>query len=297
VATIETLTLAAGAGSYTLGTNAQAAGIVTVTAAGAGGDVNTTINAGSYTSAISITVTAQGASENFFVYGGAGNDTINLNAGTVAANDNTEGADFIQGGAGADTITLASASASGSDTLRINLGSDVASGTTVTAADTVTNFRVAVGAANASDDKIEFVGGTLQSGGGGLNPLSTTIDNFNTTGDVYLATTAELGAFNTGGVGSAYVITVAQATSAITSGFNTQAGINAAVTYLTGNGIAATTTANTNVILALEDNGGRTALFQYSEGALDAGIQSTELTLIGVYSGVTAASLDLDNFL
>jgi len=153
----------------------------------------------------------------------------------------------------------------------------------------VTNF---IAAAGANTDSIEFVGATLQSGGGGLNPLSTTTDNFALASDVYRVTDlSELATFATGSVSSAYVILADDALTdaTITSALTTQAGIDQAVTFLTGNGIAATAVANTNVILGVTDSaGGHSAFFLYSEGAADAGIQASELKLIGVYDVVDA---------
>ncbi len=291
VSGVEKLNLTAGAGSYTLGAQAQEGGITTVTT-GADADAVTsvTINAGAYTSAI--TITAAAGSGAYSMFGGAGNDTLNLGGGSAA--------DFVQGGAGADTVTL-SAGAS-ADTLRINLSSELASGTTVASADTYNNFVV-------NTDQIELVGGTLASGGGGQVVLSTTLDDLQQAGDVYVASTlAELATFNAGGVATAYVVLLddnatfgANGFTGGTSAATAQGAVNAAVTYLTGNGIAGTTSANTNVILGVEvdtDNDGASngvALFQYQEGALDAGIQGSELTLIGIFngidiSGITAAS-------
>jgi archaellum component FlaG (FlaF/FlaG flagellin family) len=64
-----------------------------------------------------------------------------------------------------------------------------------------------------------------------------------------------------------------------------QAGINEAISFISAN-IGKTTIANASVLLTVED-GANTAIFQYQEGALDAGIQASELTLIGVLEGVT----------
>jgi len=143
------------------------------------------------------------------------------------------------------------------------------------------------------------VGDTLRSGGGGLNPLSTTTDNFTLASDIAATDTAGLGTFATGAVSSAYIVTSSYEIGVDGAGTGntllTQAGIDEAVAYFTGNGIAATTTANTNVILGIDD-GTNTAFFQYQEGALDAGIQSSELTLIGVYGAQEVADFAIANF-
>jgi len=301
VVNIERLTLVSGAATYNFGAQAQEAGITTVTAAA--GIATVTINAGAYTTGISITTT--GAATNdaslFNVYGGSGSDTIVLTSSGT-------GADFVQGGAGADGITLSgvAASASSIDTVRINLSSELASGTTVASADTYTNFQDGA-------DFIQFVGGTLSNGAGGGILLTTGTDDLTVAADVYKATTLlELATFNSGSVSSAYILLLddiaafdSNAGAGFTGGASAataQGAVTAAVTYLSGNGIAATVGANLHMIIGVTvdtNNDGAAngvALFDYQEGAADAGIQASELTLIGIFNGVAVDNLTVTDF-
>ena len=106
---VETLTMDA-AVSATLGTIAQAAGIVTVNAFTTAGAVN----AATYTSAIRINASATDANENFT--GGSGDDTFSFaTTATLTASD------VIAGGAGNDTILIGNAAASVAVTATVDL--------------------------------------------------------------------------------------------------------------------------------------------------------------------------------
>jgi len=82
-------------------------------------------------------------------------------------------------------------------------------------------------------------------------------------------------------------------TTGITGDFTLQLGIDAAVSYITTNigKVATSYNANQKVIIAVHDNQStvNNALFLYSESGT-TGIQSGELTLIGVLTGVTDLS-------
>ena len=296
--TLETVVLSSAAADadviYVFGAQAQEAGITTITG---GADVinsaanvgTVTIDASAMTNGLTINTTA--GTHQYQISGGSGNDTITF--GVSDSDDN-----FVQGGAGGDTITLGAGTSDNSQ-IRINLSSDIASGTTLANADKVTAFAEGGGAAA---DTIEFVGATLQSGGGGLNPLSTTLDNFNAASDIFNATAlSQIASLSTGGASSAYVISIDAALKE-TADLLTQAGIDEAVTYLTGNGIAATTVASTKIIFAIGDSGAGAAndvaLFLYDEGTTaEAGIQSAELKLIGVFDIAGPETILIGNLL
>ena len=280
---LESVTLApsAGGNSYVFGAQASEAGIATITG---GADTGLlTINASAMTTGVAINLTADAVGAAYTVAGGAAADTITLGNTSTVAN-------FVQGNAGGDTIVL---STLGDDNVRVNLAADVATGVTLASADKVSGFEDGVGG-----DVIEFTGATLLSGGGGSNPLSTTIDNFGLASDVFKATALnQLSSFSTGSASTAYIILVDDVLSdaTITSAVTTQAGIDQAVTFLTGNGIAATAV-NAQVILGVEDTtGSNTAFFLYTDSGT-TGIQSSELKLIGVYE-VSVDSVSTDNFM
>jgi len=111
VTSVETLLLKDGAtNNVTLGTEAEQAGIVTVTATGAGAN---TINAGGY---VSLGISITGGSAIDTLTGGGGGDTITGGAG----------ADTLSGGLGADTyVTGAESDNSGSSTTLAALDSIV----------------------------------------------------------------------------------------------------------------------------------------------------------------------------
>ncbi len=106
---VETFTATNGnANSFTLGANAQAAGIVTVNLA-----AGNTLAAGAYT----VGLTVAGAAGNEVITTGSGNDTITVAAGndnvdagagddTIVGGPNVDGNDTLAGGSGTDTLTL-----------------------------------------------------------------------------------------------------------------------------------------------------------------------------------------------
>jgi Ca2+-binding RTX toxin-like protein len=107
----------AAANTYTLGVNAQAAGITRVTLGAADA-----LAAGAYT--VGLTVTASGNNE--VITTGAGNDTITIDAGvdsvvagdgddTVVGGANVTTADTLTGGAGTDVLTLNAGAAAGAN--------------------------------------------------------------------------------------------------------------------------------------------------------------------------------------
>jgi hypothetical protein len=282
-------------GTLTLGSNAQTAGITTVTMSATDGSTNQTNNADTYTFTIdasaytsALTITTNHVAEatntiNMQISTGSGNDTI-----TAGAGDDTI---VVSGGGGADKIDLTGAGVVG--TIKYNLSSDLVSGTTATNGDVILNW-------GQGNDKIELVGATLQSGGGGQIVLSSVGDSIANTGDVAVITNgneaAELASITTGADSNAYILHVDLDTEMgaevfYTGGAISQSGVTEGVNQLIS--LVGTTAANTNIIFALDD-GTNTALFHYQEGALDAGIQSSELSLMGVIVGESTALADGD---
>lgn len=295
LALIETLSLTEDyAHTVTLGSKAVAAGIVTVTTAGAVTATRiSTIDLSGMVGSAGVSVTGGAGSDQ--ILGSTGNDTISGGTQTTASNN------VMTGGAGADTIDLGSA---GSNIVKINLNADVASGTTLASADQWSNFTTTV-------EKLDLSGTTLMTTGGTILALtngavtssnnaavattndgiaaddmgSTTATRFLSTGTV--SDIANLGSLTNQGVMIFKLTTdiVTGTTSGVSNTLLNQAGVTEAVTYITAS-IGTATVANTNVFLYVND-GTNSALFQYQEGTLDQGIASTELTLVGVFVGIT----------
>ena len=187
----------------------------------------------------------------------------------------------VVGGAGSDAITLGA----GSDTVRINLFSDLTNGSTnILGVDIITGFT-------SGTDKIDLAGTTLTTTGGTIIPLtvmgaaddlgSVTVERF--ANDAVPASLTNIAALTNQAV-AVFEINVDAVSGAGNSLLN-QAGVNEAIAFIAAN-IGTTTAANASVLLSIED-GANTAIFQYQEGALDQGIQASELTLVGVLAGVT----------
>jgi len=278
--------------SVTLGTKAVAAGVNHVTAAAVTTATKTvTIDLSGMVGATGVSIT--GGSGGDIILGSTGNDTIS--GGAANAND------VITGGAGADKITLDSGG-TGMTVIKLNLNADVASGTTLANADQWTGFTT-------TKSKLDLSGTTLMSTGGTILALTngavTSSDNTAaaTTNDTYSADTltsaagrflstgtvgdlANLGALSNQGVLIFKLTTdiVTGTTSGVANTLLNQAGVDEAVSYITAN-IGTATVANTNVFFIVQD-GTNSAIFQYQEGALDQGIQASELTLMGVFVGI-----------
>lgn len=280
--TITTLT------TGTLGINAlniTGAGNLTVTNALAG--AATLVEAGTFTGALTLTASGTatsitGGSGADSLTGGAGNDTILGGAGNDTISGGT-GTNVLVGGAGADRIVSA-----GTDTYRIDLTADVAAGTTVANADNSSTFLVTTG---AGTDIFNISGTTLRSGTG------VTIATTTSAGSDGTFTTAafnlDAGTANIGASAAVVYTDIAASTGALT----TQAGIDAYIAAVVANSANITTTANTNALIAVQDATTATtfALFQYTEGStLTAGIQASELKLIGVYTNAVATNVATD---
>ena len=232
----------------------------------------------------------------FYQYGGAGNDTITaskiqnglLSTGTVY--------NVINGGAGGDAITLAThTNATGAlsvgNIVQINLASDITSGNvTLTNADTITAFGTATSRGNVFTDTINLQGVTLANG---ATTVATQVNNGGG-GVTYTGTTVVTAGSNlhnlATGANSGAVIFVdsdATGTTGLTASFTTQAGITAAVSYITQNIGDTGVATNANTLIGVND-GTNTAVFRFQNLAGDSSvIASTELTLVGVLVGTT----------
>jgi len=251
--------------TVTLGTLAVAAGVVSVSAAAVTTNTRvTTIDLSGMTGSAGVAVT-----------GGAGADTILGSAGNDTINGGTAGkADIITGGAGADRITIG---ATGASVIKININADVAAGTTLANADQITGLTTTV-------NKIDLAGTTLMSTGGTVLPLTNGADSGLAGAGVAYVSGAAAGFANLASVANQQGLIFEVSDSTLSGAGNTlltAAGIANAVTFITTN-IATTTVQNTNVFIIVND-AVNSALFYYQEGALDQGIQASELTLVGVF--------------
>jgi hypothetical protein len=244
----------------------------------------------------------------FTVYavGGAGNDTITVKMfeGTSATATQYN---IVDGGAGADTITIGTYGAhatAGATTLTTivaeNLSLFTAGDVNLADADQVTGFIQAQATAQhgkdvLNADKINLTGVTLTSSNG--NTIASSTDIGSSGGTNYSAvfvsdTSANLASFGGSNAGKD-IFNITDA--ATTASFTAQAGITAAVTFITTSVGTSGNGANQNAVIAV-NNGTDTALFHYVEGATPtAGIQASELTLIGVLHG-NATGLVAGNF-
>jgi hypothetical protein len=179
------------------------------------------------------------------------------------------------------TITLAAAF-TGVETISVNA-------TTQAAGTTLTNvFQSNWGTAN---DTINVNGLTLKNGAGGTQTLlanylgGTGVSGTNTisAGAFISGSSTSLANLTTGANQSGLIFEVGLTGSA-TSNFTTQAGINAAVSYITTNVGNTAVGANEQAIIAVADGSGHSALFLFStaNAATHAGISASELKLLGV---------------
>jgi Ca2+-binding RTX toxin-like protein len=288
-----TINVAANTTITTLTTGALALNALNITGAGnlvvtnALAGAATIVNAGTMTGALTLTASGTASS----VTGGSGADSLTGGAGADtliggAGNDTLSGAagvDVIVGGTGADRIALGTGATV--DNYVIDLSADVASGTTLANADTILNFSETT----TGQDIVNISGVTLRSGNG------TTIATTNSAGSDGTFTTAAVdldGATVT--LNSANIV-VRDTSAAADASFLTQAGIDAYIAGLVANSANITTVANTNILIAVQSSVTNTnvALFQYTEGStLTAGIQASELKLVGVFQGVNTFATD-----
>ena len=230
--------------------------------------------------------------------------TVNANTGaqtiTMSSLANFAGETanaLIVAGGGYDTITLSTAGATTgvgeiNETVQINLA-NVASSTNTANSFVITNFGLSTGA-----DTINLTGATLRNGAGASIILNTNtisssgLGNTNTftLGSSYITGSSSILANLSSSTTNTGVIFQLIGTNASTSGFTTQAGINEAVTYITGNIGTSGTVSNQNAIIVVNDSSSNNALFQFTENGTASGISSSELKLIGVTTGTLTAS-------
>lgn len=190
--------------------------------------------------------------------------------------------DLIRGGAGADTLDLGTTGTA--DTVIYDLSADVASGTQLVNADTIANFSN--GAAGA--DKINIGGVTLKAGNG--TTLATTLG---TSSDGTFTTNAkDLDGATVDLTADGSLVVRDTASAAGTAAFGTQAAVDAYVNALVANAANITSAAGTKILIAVDGNTANTfALFMYDEGTTyEKGIQADEISLVGVFTGVTFAT-------
>ena len=282
----DTLTSTIGAG-YTLN-----AGQTYNLAGGAGDDV---LTFSSVTTSASVTIAS---AFTFYANAGDGADTITMGIWAGTSSTATQ-YNIVNGGAGADTVTFAIAptgGVSGAETtvtnlLRENLTNFTVGDVSLTSADQVLSGFTAANVGSAGEtivtSRINLTGATFVTAAN--TNVSTTVDN-GTGGTNYTAyttvsvATAMANFQDSANIGSVIFVATNNIT---TSSFTAQAGITAAVTYITGTIGTSGNAVNQNAMIAVND-GTNTALFNYVEGAtLDAGIQAGELTLVGVVQGKT----------
>jgi hypothetical protein len=204
---------------------------------------------------------------------------------------------IVNGGAGADTVTFSwnsgvSASATTvTNLLRENMTDFTAGDVALTSADQTTSGFTSVNVTLNSTvvtSRINLTGATFVTAAS--TNINTAIDNgagntLYTGAATVVATGASMANLqNAGNIGGVIFVATDVAT---TASFTAQAGIAAAVTYITGTIGTSGNVGNENAMIAV-NNGTDTALFHYVEGAtVSAGIQASELTLVGVLHNTT----------
>lgn len=189
-----------------------------------------------------------------------GSDGKNTITGSNGVNDT------IRGGAGADTIDVGT---TGSDVLKY-ANTDVASGTTLANADVVANFAIAA-------DLIDTSGFTFKSVSG-----SSTTAAFST--DDFTVAAVALGSATAGD--TTYLYTLTSANNSVGA---SQAEIDATVAEIVAAGSTSVFTATAGAKVLVSVVGADTndvALFYYNEAGTN-GIQASELSLVGVFTGAS----------
>jgi len=220
--------------------------------------------------------------------------TINANTGgdviTIASIGSGITSDVLINATNAPaTITLAAAF-TGVETIAVNANTQ-ATGTTL-----ANVFQSNWGTAN---DTINVNGVTLKNGAGGTQTL---LANYLAGNGVSGTSTISAGSFISGsstslvdltsGANQSGLVFQVGLTGSSTSNFTTQAGINAAVSYITTNIGTTAVGANETAIIAVADGNSHEALFLYSttNATTHAGISASELKLIGVVGTNTLAN-------
>jgi len=221
----------------------------------------------------------------------------------------TSGIDLATINAGtSDTITLVNSLVQGTGSVIINATN--AAGTAITLANAFTGVEtIAVNASTqvagttlanvfqsnwgTANDTINVNGVTLRNGAGGTQTLLSNYIGSGVTG-VSGSNTISAGSFISGSSSSLANLTTGAnqsglifdvgLTGSATSNFTTQAGINAAVSYITTNVGTTAVGGNETSIIAVADGSGHSALFLFStaNAATHAGISASELKLLGV---------------
>ena len=265
---------AAAGGSVTLagwanGEIVAAGGTLTITDTGATGTTGTgvtsavAIDASALTTAkVNVTVMTNVGGAAASIKSGAAADTIKLDVANAAD------ASSVQGGKGADAITLVHTAAA---VVTLNYAlNDVASGTTLANADTITGF---VGAAGKDVLQVTAAFGALKSADAAVTTVAYGADT---------ASLKTLNAIDITATGANKAITVLDLTTAVNSNvLTTQAGIDEVVGYLTANVKATSEPAGTHLSILVHDAQNNVAVFNYTEAAT-SGIQAAELSLVGV---------------
>jgi len=262
-----------------------------------------TLSSGDGDDRITFSSVTSGASLNAgtFTYsanGGIGSDTITMGIWAGTSSTATQ-YNVVNGGAGADTVTFAVAPTGVTGTastvtnlLRENLTDFTAGDVALTSADRVSSGFTSTNVTSVGTvvtSRINLTGTTFVTAAN--TNVSTSVDNgtggTNYTSTTTVGTAASLANFqDAGNIGSVIFVATNAAT---TASFTAQAGIAAAVTFITGNIGTSGNAANQNGIVAVND-GTNTAIFHYQEGSLDAGIQASELTLVGVLQGTNGVT-------
>ena len=215
------------------------------------------------------------------INGTAADDTLvgTAQGDTIAGG---RGDDIITGGAGADTITIGAGL--GADTIRYTIDgtTDVANSRTTSAADTITGFEVA-------NDFIDLASGANGLKSAGATPTAVTA----AFGTDDVAAGAFLNVANIAGLeqdltnaayNGRYVVEVqAQLTGNYST---TQANLDTDIAALVTR-VNAGTVAGANFLFVLYDNSNNAAVLRFTDAGT-AGIQTAELNLVGIFTGVAA---------
>lgn len=210
----------------------------------------------------------------------------------------TASGELFFGGAGADSIVLGG----GQDAVYYNLSQDITLGNvTLADADVVTGFEAANGTFTAQSDSI-----VLYQAGGLVSSNASVSVSFSDAAEGTLAVQEVShnfynanGTYALTGVGDKFVF---EFTTPITgANFLTQAGIDAAVTALTGDisGVAGAHVSSKLLFVVYDGAGGAdtdAAVFYYDE-SLDVGngasdVSAAELSLVGVFTDVGLGGFD-----
>jgi len=209
---------------------------------------------------------------------GAANDVISISNSLVGATSDV----LINTTNSAGSLITFANSFTGVETVSINANTQ-ASGTTL-----ANVFQSNWGTGN---DTINVNGVTLRNGAGGTQTLlanylaGTGVSGTNTitTGSFISGSSTSLANLTAGANQSGYIFQVGLSGSS-TANFTTQAGINSAVTYITGSIGSTAVGANETAIIAVADGNNHEALFLFSTTVATnhAGISASELKLLGV---------------